>query len=173
MSLQGAAAMAPDPDLATRLENAAEDIDRTIRDLRNYIFGLRPGILVDRQLGQALQELGREFEDKSGVLTVVQIDETVASELASAAADVVQLTREALSNIGRHAEATTCRVSLYRRDGEAVLEVDDDGAGFDIDQPSTGMGLGNLRDRVTSMGGRLTIASVDREGTTVTARLPL
>jgi signal transduction histidine kinase len=173
MSLQGAAAMAPDRDLATRLENAVEDIDRTIRDLRNYIFGLRPGILVDRQLDQALQELGREFEDKSGVLTVVRIDETVAAELASVAADVVQLTREALSNVGRHAQATTCRVSLFRGPSGAVLEIDDDGTGFDTLGTTSGMGLGNLRDRVVSMGGDLTIDSVDREGTTVTARLPL
>jgi two-component system sensor histidine kinase DevS len=173
MSLQGAAAMTPDRDLSTRLENSVEDIDRTIRDLRNYIFGLRPGILADRQLDQALQELGRGFEEKSGVLTVVRIDETVAAELASTATDVVQLTREALSNVGRHAQATTCRVSLFRGPAGAVLEIDDDGIGFDTARPSTGMGLENLKGRVTSMGGELTIVSVDGEGTTVTARLPL
>ena len=55
MSLQGAAAMARDAEVARRIENAVEDIDRAIRDLRNYIFGLRPGILADRQLDQALQ----------------------------------------------------------------------------------------------------------------------
>ena len=174
MGLQGAAAMAPDPDLATRLENAVEDIDRTIRDLRNYIFGLRPGILVDRQLDQALQELGREFEEKSGVITVVQTDERVAAELASVASDVVQLTREALSNVGRHANALTCRVSLVRRaDGDALLEIDDDGEGFDVDAPWQGMGLGNLRGRVEAMGGELSIVAVAGEGTTITARLPL
>jgi signal transduction histidine kinase len=173
MSLQGAAATAADRDLAIRLEDAVEDIDRTIRDLRNYIFGLRPGILADRQLDQALQQLGREFEDRSGVVTVVQVDETVAAELASVAADVVQLAREALSNVGRHARATSCRVALFRDTAGAILEIDDDGAGFDVALPSPGMGLGNLRDRVASMGGELSIASVDREGTTVTARLPL
>jgi signal transduction histidine kinase len=173
MSLQGVAAQAGDPDLTTRLENSVEDIDRTIRDLRNYIFGLRPGILADRQLDQALQELGREFEERSGVITVVQVDESVAAELASVAADVVQLTREALSNVGRHAEATTCRVSLLRSGTDAVLEIDDDGSGFDVSRPTDGMGLGNLRERVTSMGGEFAIDSVDREGTTITARLPL
>jgi signal transduction histidine kinase len=173
MSLQGAAAQTGDPELAARLEDTVEDIDRTIRDLRNYIFGLRPGILADRQLDQALQELGREFEERSGVVTVVQVDAPVAAELASVAADVVQLTREALSNVGRHAHATTCRVSLYRTEGGAVLEIDDDGTGFDVTRPTSGMGLGNLRDRVGSMGGEFAIDSVDREGTTVTARLPL
>ena len=65
MGLQGTAAMTPDRR-SPRLEEAVEEIDRAIRDLRNYIFGLRPGILADRQLDQALQELGREFGDRSG-----------------------------------------------------------------------------------------------------------
>jgi signal transduction histidine kinase len=174
MGLQGAAASTLDQDLSSRLENAVEDIDRTIRDLRNYIFGLRPGILADRQLDQAIHELCREFETKSGVLAVAQVDEQVAAELASAAADIVQIVREALSNIGRHANATTCRVSLRRvPDSAAVLEIDDDGDGFDPATSSGGMGLGNLRDRIAAMGGRLDLRSVSGEGTTVTVRLPL
>lgn len=44
--------------------------------------------------------------------------------------EIVQLTREALSNVSRHAQATSCRVSLYRQDGVALLEIDDDGVGF-------------------------------------------
>ncbi|HEX6844288.1 MAG TPA: GAF domain-containing sensor histidine kinase [Actinomycetota bacterium] len=174
MGLQGAAATTMDRDLATRLENAVEDIDRTIRDLRNYIFGLRPGILADRQLDQALHELCRAFEEKTGILAVAEVDDDVAAELASVAADIVQIVREALSNIGRHANATTCRVSLKRHpDGGAVLEVDDDGDGFDIAAADTGMGLANLRDRVSAMGGRFDLRSVSGEGTTVVAHLPL
>jgi signal transduction histidine kinase len=173
MGLQGAAAMASDSELARRIENAVEDIDRSIRDLRNYIFGLRPGILADRQLDQALRELGSEFEGRSGVVTVVQVDEDVASELASRASDLVQITREALSNVGRHAHATTCRVTLRRDDGSAQLEIDDDGTGFDTETAREGLGLDNLRRRVEQLGGRLDLASVPGEGTTVTARLPL
>ena len=173
MNLQGAAALTESEDISRRIEGAVEDIDRAIRDLRNYIFGLRPGILADRQLDQALRELGVEFEARSGVLTVMDIDPTVASELSSIASDVVQLTREALSNVGRHAQATTCRVSLYRTVDGAVLEIDDDGSGFDPNEPVRGMGLANLRDRVKSLGGALDIHSLNGEGTTVRATLPL
>ena len=60
------------------------------------------------------------------MVTVVDVD-PAASELASGAADMVQVTREALSNVGRHAEATTCRVSLRPRErGDLVLEIDDE-----------------------------------------------
>jgi two-component system, NarL family, sensor histidine kinase DevS len=173
MSLQGAAALAQDDGISGRIEGAVEDIDRAIRDLRNYIFGLRPGILADRQLDQALRELGAEFERRSGVVTVVDIDSGIAAELASIASDVVQVTREALSNVGRHAEATTCRVSLRRGAGGAVLLIDDDGSGFDPGSVVEGLGIANLRDRVTSLGGSLDIKSSAEEGTTVRAALPL
>ena len=175
MGLQGTSAMADDPEVGKRLEGAVEEIDRAIRDLRNYIFGLRPGILADRQLDQALQELGAAFSDRADVLTVVEVDPEVAAELSGRAADVIQLTREALSNVGRHANATTCRVSLRRsvESGSAELEIDDDGGGFDPGSVAEGMGLGNLRDRADSLGGSLTVRSVPAEGTTVVVSLPL
>jgi signal transduction histidine kinase len=173
MGLQGAAALAGDPDLARRIEHAVEEIDRAIRDLRNYIFGLRPGILADRQLDAALRELATKFEERSGVVTAVAVDETVAAELSSAAADVVQVAREALSNVGRHARAATCRLSLRRSREGAVLEIDDDGVGFDPSTSSGGMGLQNLRDRVEAMGGGFDVTGEASTGTTVRAVFPL
>ena len=63
-----------------------EDIDHAIRDLRNYIFGLRPGILADRQLDQAIKEMASDFAARSGVVTVVDVDADAASGLTSRAA---------------------------------------------------------------------------------------
>jgi signal transduction histidine kinase len=173
MGLQATAASTSDSRISERIENAVEEVDRSIRDLRNYIFGLRPGILADRQLDQALRELGAQFQERSQVLTVVDIDPQIAAELASRAADIVQLVREALSNIGRHAEATTCRVSLRRIEQGAELEIDDDGRGFDASIPSPGMGLANVRDRVSALGGSIEVTSVEGIGTTLRAQLPV
>ncbi|HYU93786.1 MAG TPA: GAF domain-containing sensor histidine kinase [Actinomycetota bacterium] len=170
MGLQGAALMSEE-EVATRIEGAVADIDRVIRDLRNYIFGLRPGILADRQLDEALRHLGEEFQQKTGVITVVDVDPTVASELTPAAADILQLTREALSNVGRHAQAATCRVSLYRSDDRLMLEVDDDGQGFDPDTSRRGDGLTNLEERVRALGGTFSIESEAGNGTTITVAL--
>lgn len=174
MGLQGTVALARDVEIGRRIEGAVEEIDRAIRDLRNYIFGLKPGILADRQLDQALRELGEEFSARTDVVIVVDVDEGVASELASLASDVIQLTREALSNVGRHAQATTCRVSLRRTmDGSALLEIDDDGRGFDPSAPSQGLGLGNLAGRVASLGGDFSVESIAGEGTTIKAKIPI
>ena len=172
MNLQAMAAAAEDEEGTRRLETAVDDVDRAIRDLRNYIFGLRPGILADRQLDQAIKELAIDFEARSGVLTVVEVDADSAAVLASRAGDVVQLVREALSNVGRHGAATTCRVSLGPDASGFVLEVDDDGRGFDVDLTTWGMGLRNLRERVASLGGAIEIRSTPGEGTTVRASLP-
>jgi signal transduction histidine kinase len=173
MNLQAVVALVRDPEIAGRLDGAVDDIDGAIRDLRNYIFGLRPGILADRQLPEAIRKLCDEFEERTGVVTVASVNDDAAAELSSRAGDVILLVRETLSNIERHADATTCRVSLQRSaDGAIELEIDDDGRGFDIDADRTGMGLANLKARVSSMGGTFRAASIVGEGTTVTAWWP-
>jgi signal transduction histidine kinase len=172
MHLQGLAAATGDDNISRNLESAVEDIDHAIRDLRNYIFGLRPGILADRQLDQALKEMATDFAARSGVVTVVEVDGEAASQLTSRAADVVQIVREALSNVGRHGAATTCRVSVERNADGLVIEVDDDGQGFDVELTRSGMGLQNLQERVGSLGGVFRIESTPGEGTTVRATFP-
>ncbi|HEX2421538.1 MAG TPA: GAF domain-containing sensor histidine kinase [Actinomycetota bacterium] len=172
MHLQGLATATGDDNISRNLESAVEDIDDAIRDLRNYIFGLRPGILADRQLDQALKEMATDFAAHSGVVTVVDVDADAASRLTSRAADVVQIVREALSNVGRHGAATTCRVSVERNAAGLVIEVDDDGQGFDVELTRSGMGLQNLQERVGSLGGVFQIESTPGEGTTVRATFP-
>jgi signal transduction histidine kinase len=173
MGLQGSTLLASDDDLRARLQHAVEELDRVIRDLRNYIFGLRPGILADRQLDQALKGLVEEFGERTGVLAIAEVDPAAAAELTGRAADVVQLAREALSNVSRHAQAATCRVSLYRSEGGGVLEVDDDGRGFDpAATTGTGQGLRNLRERAEGLGGQAKIHSSPGEGTRVRVTIP-
>jgi signal transduction histidine kinase len=173
MGLQGTAALAQDEALSARIEGAVGELDRVIRDLRNYIFGLRPGILADRQLGAALQVLAEEFQSRSGVVTVVRLDDGVASELTAVAGDVLQLAREALSNVGRHAGAASCRLSLHRRGALAVLEIDDDGRGFDPSAVRRGDGIANLERRTAALGGKVSIESSPAQGSTVRIELPL
>jgi signal transduction histidine kinase len=173
MSLQATAVMVGDEEVQERIESSVGEIDRVIRDLRNYIFGLRPGVLADRQLDEAIRAVAKEFEERSGVVTAVEIDETIAAELSSSAGDLVQMVREALSNVGRHAEATTCRVSVFRAGDEAILEVDDDGRGFDPATAPRGQGISNLERRAEALAGETELRSEPGKGTTVRISLPL
>lgn len=175
MTLQATQARAEQADaVRSRLDGAIESIDAAIRDLRNYIFGLRPGILADRQLDSALRELGREFEERNGIVTVVDVDPAMGAQFASSSAQLIQIAREALSNVSRHAQASTCRVSLVRRGDRAVLEIDDDGRGFNPEKVRAGgQGLRNMRERVRAMGGDVSVQSSSAQGTTIEVRLPL
>ena len=174
MSLQGLVARTAAGEPQARIESAVTQIDRVIRDLRNYIFGLRPGILQDVQLHQALTRVAQDFQKRTSVSTVIDIDPHVAAHLSSHAGDLIQLTTEALSNVARHAAARTCRVSLQSNRSGALLEIDDDGKGFDPAQAlGAGQGLRNLRERTDKLGGRLEIKSAAHQGTSVRVTIRL
>src|SRR4029453_1890268 len=173
MGLQGSAALAGSEELRGRLQHAVEEVDRVIRDLRNYIFGLRPGILADRQLDQALQRLCEEFQERTGVVTIAEIDPQLAAELASQAGDGVPLPRTHPPNCDRHPETTPGRVLMYRGGVGRVMEIDDDGRGFDpAAATGTGQGLRNLRERAEGLGGRAETHSVPGQGTSVRVTIP-
>jgi PAS domain S-box-containing protein len=157
-----------------RLVGTVDSIDMAIRDLRNYVFDLRPGVLADRRLDEALRQLAEDFQENSGIVTVVDVDPRLAAKFGKSSAPLLQVTREALSNVAQHADAKTCRVSLMRRGDSGVLEVEDDGHGFDPVRSSTdGQGLRNMRERVHAMGGRFSVESTKAEGTTIRVTLPL
>lgn len=175
MELRAAGTRLDQPELIrTHVAQSLQSLDAAIQDLRRYIHGLQPGILVDRRLNDALHLLAREFEASSGIKVVLAIDPQTAADLAPIAAQLVQITREALSNVARHAQATSCRLRLMKESQRAVLEVEDNGRGFNTDAVSgDGLGLHNIRERVTSLGGVLSINSELAHGTTVRVELPL
>jgi signal transduction histidine kinase len=173
MGLQGAALLAGSPETSTHIEAAVGELDRVIRDLRNYIFGLRPGILADRQLDQALRELGEESQKRSRARVEVVVDVELAATVSSRSLQIVQLTREALSNIARHAQAKHSVVRLARKGTTAVLTIEDDGIGFDVLADSAGNGLRNMRDRAAAMGGTLRVTSKVGKGTKLRLTFPV
>ena len=172
LGLQGTSAVVGDARLADRIQQAVGEIDRVIGDLRSYIFGLRPSVLAAGNLTDALEQLAHEFQERSGVTTVVDVDASLESPLAGMATHVTQLVREALANVSRHAHAETCRVSVRQESGGVLIEVDDDGRGFDLDTAPRGLGLVNMGERATTLGGFLEIESHPGQGTAIRVTLP-
>jgi signal transduction histidine kinase len=173
MGLQGTALMTGSPEQAARIEGAVGELDKVIRDLRNYIFGLRPGILADRQLDQALRSLGEEVQARSGFKIAVEVDSALAATLSGQSHEIVQLTREALSNVVRHANATNSAVRLVRTGRSALLSIEDDGSGFDAKRNSDGSGLRNMRERAAALGGKLRMTTKRGRGTSLLITFPL
>jgi signal transduction histidine kinase len=174
LGLQATAIRVEDPEVESRIEEAVGELDHAIRDLRNYIFGLRPGILADRQLDQALHDMAADVAAKNNLDVDVEIDPAVAAELSSSSGDIIQLARGALSNVARHAEARKAWVSLTRDGATIVLEVRDDGKGFDPRRRRRAGhdGLTNIRNRADAMGGTADITSAAGKGTAVRIILP-
>lgn len=165
MRLQHSALMTTEPQVCSRLEEDVATLDGVIRELRGYIFGLRPGVLRENGLEQAMRELVRRFELESGISTALDLDAPSLSPEASA--EILQVVAEALSNVRKHAHALTCRVSLRLEDECVVLRVEDDGRGFDPAVTSGGHGLRNFRERAARLGGELSILSPDDGGSAI------
>jgi signal transduction histidine kinase len=173
MGLQGTALLAGSPETAARIESAVDELDVVIRDLRNYIFGLRPGILADRHLDGALRELANEIQKRGNTTVDVEVDAELAATVSSRSQELVQLTREALSNVARHAQATHSILRLAREGSTAVLMIEDDGVGFDVGADVAGNGLRNMRERATAMGGTLRVTSRAGKGTKLRLTFPV
>lgn len=123
-------------------------------------------------LGAALDRLAADLEQRTGVRCTV--DSSGWSSVATRTEVVLLRTlQEALRNIERHAGAGSVRIRLTREEGDALLEVSDDGAGFDVDLPTAGYGLVGTRSRLEAEGGTLHLVSSRGAGTTLRAVLPV
>jgi signal transduction histidine kinase len=168
--------MADEPDEArARVERAIDSLDQSIRDIRNFIFGLRPELLEQAGLVGGLAALADEFR----VNSMVDVDlETVDAQDADLPPDLIgqllSIAREALSNIARHSKATRGSVRVETVDDIVRLIIGDNGVGFDPAKPrGVGhQGLVNMRARASSVGGRLEVQSERGSGTRIIVEVP-
>ena len=165
-----------DPDeAAARVDAAIDTLHRATADIRNFIFGLRPLLLGDADLVQALQDAAEEVRRNTGL--AVSFEATAAPDLpGESMIELLAIGREAMSNVARHAVgATSVRVSLAAEGGELVLEVRDDGAGFDpaAARGPQHQGIRNMHSRAERLGGTFEVSSTIGAGTAISVRVPL
>jgi signal transduction histidine kinase len=160
---------------AARADRAIDGIHATIRDIRNFIMGLQPELLIDADLGAGIETLAAEFRANTLIDLELTIDPQLPDLPREHATHVLAITREALSNIARHSNATRASIELAAVDGALRLVIGDNGHGFDVNaaRSSRQRGLGNLRARAESVGGKFNLTSEEGAGTQVTAELPI
>jgi signal transduction histidine kinase len=156
-----------------RIGDALTEIDRVIVDVRNSIYQLRPTLLENASLLDALRRLAADVEQGYGVVSVVDCNAEASALLEPVAVDVLHMAREALSNVARHAHALACRVSVRVGSDAVHVSVHDDGRGFDPTSVRHGLGLANLRERAAGLNGAMHIESAPDAGTVVEISLPL
>jgi signal transduction histidine kinase len=157
-----------------RIDRAIDALHMTIRDIRNFIMGLRPELLDQHDLVGSLQALAEEVRLNSMVEVETSIDVAAAGALPEhARAPVFHITREALSNVVRHSHATRASLVLRREGGSVRLEINDNGTGFDPDEEreSSHQGLTNMAARASRHGGNLRLESAGGAGTRIIVTL--
>ena len=156
-----------------RVERAIDTLHVTIRDIRSFITGLRPEALETGDLVDGLAAVAADA--RGGGVRDVNVELDSGLDVGQAATfQLLQFAREAVSNAVRHARASSIVVRLGRDGDDVVLEVSDDGRGFDPGATLSPehLGLANLRARAHSVGGSLVIESGPGQGTRVILRLP-
>jgi signal transduction histidine kinase len=173
LGLQSTLRLVNDPSVTNRIATAIDDLDTTVRDVRAAIFELHTARLPGRSVRQELIQLCAEAGRGLGFEPVIRfngpIDTAVGDTLAD---DLFATTREALTNVGKHAQAHSVEVSIEVRDSQLTVLVTDDGVGFELGHDG-GRGLDNLRARAARMGGGFTIGPADPRGTVVRWQVPL
>ena len=143
-------------------------------EVREGIIGLRTLPDADRPLIDVLREYLDRWQEQSGVRTQLTADGDLRLK-PSLELQVVRIIQEALSNVRKHARATTARVSIHQCDGRFIATIEDDGIGFSIDKTARGefprFGLSTMKERAESVGGTLTIESAAGGGTVVRLEL--
>ncbi|HEU4941736.1 MAG TPA: sensor histidine kinase, partial [Gaiellaceae bacterium] len=146
----------------------------TLHDVRRLAVELRPKALDDFGLGPALQRLAETFSEQTALEVHVQAalgDERLPHEIESALYRIVQ---EALTNVIKHAQATTVSVVLTKKGDRVVAVIEDDGQGFDPSETrEDGLGLLGMRERIALLRGRVTVESSAEGGTTVAVEVPV
>jgi len=168
-----------DPDEVTAVVDRAIDrLHTSIADIRGFIVGLGNGVTFGEGLRGALESMAGDLLNGSDI--DVALDLSGAADLdgrihPEANHELLQIAREAVSNIVRHSHARHAELSLRVEGDEATLCIEDDGAGFEPDRRRGRghFGLANLRDRAAGIGGSLTIGSEPGRGTRIIVRLPL
>lgn len=163
------------PQAQRGVREAIGQIELEIESLRSIITELRPAALDELGLAAAIESLLDRHREQSAfeiaaevLLSPAERGRRLALDLETA---IYRLVQEALNNVRKHAGAQRVRVAVCERGGRLLIEVEDDGTGFDTNASSEGFGLAGMHERVHLAGGTLSVASGEG-GTLLVASLP-
>jgi len=172
MSLAGVQRLTSSP-VTERIAQAVTELDDTIREIRSAIFALQQPVSASGGLRREVQALAADAGRRLGFMPRVTFDGPLDTMVPPAVTgDLLAVVREALSNVLRHARATTADVVVRLEADDVVLVIGDDGVGLP-DGSREGSGLRNMASRAERLGGCLTVDALEPRGTRLEWRVPL
>lgn len=162
------------PTLIDKLTNMKGLVDRAIQGVRNVAVNLRPAAL-DMGLVPAIEWLCSEFTEHTAVPCQLHAQDENISLDETRNVVLFRIAQESLTNITRYARASQVDVTLARHDDELVMEVRDNGCGFDMDTTThkKSFGLLGMRERALALGGELQVCSAAAQGVVIRVAIPI
>jgi signal transduction histidine kinase len=168
------------PDLPQRLHELQDLAERALKDIRQIALGLRPSLLDDLGLAPAIERVAADVQQANGLQVAVDVAGVAGQRLPDAIETAVfRIFQEAINNVVKHSGATLASVQVRRQGGAVVLQVSDNGRGFDLAQVrawtagSGRLGLLGMRERATLLGGFVILDARPGGGTRITASIPI
>jgi PAS domain S-box-containing protein len=158
---------------------ALQYMDEIIEDIRRLSHNLSPTVLEDIGLCAALKNLCQEFERLHNLKVTLGLEELASPLSRQTQIHLYRICQEALANISKHAQASRVSLVMEKQDGELAFIIEDDGAGFDVDEVTAreasgrGLGLAAMIERIRLLGGDLKINSRKGQGTRISFRVPV
>jgi signal transduction histidine kinase len=175
LSWMGRRLLADQAPLQQKIQSIAKVIDSTMETVHRLSSELRPGILDDLGLAEAIEWQAEEFQNRTGIACEVQVGCEQIHLTREQSTAIFRIYQETLTNIARHAEAKTVLVALEVHDRNLTLMVGDDGRGITEEQISRpdSYGIMGIRERVLALGGEVNFEGVPGSGTKVVVSIPL
>jgi hypothetical protein len=163
------------PEVVDRCASVLRRLDDVMISVRRIITELRPSVLDQLGLADAIEWQAQDFAARTGLDLELDIDCSGPSPSGAIGSAVFRMLQEALTNVAKHARASRVRVALSIEGEVLSLDVTDDGRGISRDEMrgSHSLGLLGLRERAIALGGSVSVFSEAISGTTVSLRLPL
>ena len=160
--------------LRAKIESSISIVDDMIVTLRRIASDLRPRTLDDLGLAAALEWQGQEFETRTGIQCRVSLPPEPLNLDAEQSTAIFRIFQESLTNVARHAEATTVEARLEIEDDQLIFRVHDNGKGFEPQKAKAkkSLGLVGMQERAHLLKGEVSVEGIPGSGTTMTLRIP-
>jgi signal transduction histidine kinase len=162
------------PKLNKKVHGVLDQIDSTMKAMRAIINNLRPTVL-DLGLNAAIEWQVKEFQRRTGIACELDMPDTEMAMDDGRATALFRILQESLNNVFRHARATKAKIELYDKGDRLFMRVADNGIGIfpGCRRKANSFGLVGIKERISTLGGELTIDTAPDTGTTLTVSIPV